>query len=433
MKQVNTGLLLLIILFSCKKQEVSKQDDYLQEVKTSLMDSLSSGDYAKLDFPHAVAGKVDSVGLFFIKIPFKEKKPEQDFVIAKTNAAGLLTSGKIVHLEGNLKKTKWEGSISISSLDRHIVLSSAVENGHITAFHPHANLRAAVVPDEDIMPEFIICYTISSSSAGIDWSAWMQVQSLFYGIPYDFGGNYYSNIGGGGGGSGTGGSNLGQDGLHYDHPIRIDEESFGDDPSIEVEKYVGCFDKIPDAGATCSIEIFTDIPVDSDPNKIFDINSGSPGHCFIQLKKSNGSEGVLQNLGFYPKSGFKVSLTNAPVDAKFVDDGGHEYNASLKMVFSPADLRSTLTEILYMKNMKYDVDNFNCTDWALNVFNKSRTNKLEIPLYDIPGNVPSSGTQMPQGLYNKLKQMKATGDPEAANITIDILKGWVASSTGPCN
>ena len=59
--------------------------------------------------------------------------------------------------------------------------------------------------------------------------------------------------------------------------------------------------------------------------------------------------------------------------------------------------------------------------------------KLDIPLYDIPGNVPSSGTRMPQGLYNKLQEMKVSGHPEAKNINIGFQKGWVARSTGPCN
>ena len=85
------------------------------------------------------------------------------------------------------------------------------------------------------------------------------------------------------------------------------------------------------------------------------------------------------------------------------------------------------------KSVKYDIDDYNCTDFALNIFNKCRTEKLKIPLYNIPGNYPSMGTSTPQGLYHTLKQMKSSGSPESENITIDIYKGWVASSTGPCN
>jgi hypothetical protein len=126
-------------------------------------------------------------------------------------------------------------------------------------------------------------------------------------------------------------------------------------------------------------------------------------------------------------------LTNAPIDGKFVDNGMHEFNASFKMNLSPQNFNSTLTEMLYLRNMKYDIDNFNCTDWALNVFNKTRTDKLEIPLIDIPGNVPSSGSRTPQGLYLKLREMKNANHPEAANIDMMFMKGWTAYSDGPCN
>ena len=89
-------------------------------------------------------------------------------------------------------------------------------------------------------------------------------------------------------------------------------------------------------------------------------------------------------------------------------------------------------EMLRTKNNKYDIDNYNCTDWAMDVFNAAGGN-LQIPLYDIPGNVPSIGTRMPNGVYNKLKEMKAANQPQAANINIGFVKGYAGNSTGPCN
>jgi hypothetical protein len=79
--------------------------------------------------------------------------------------------------------------------------------------------------------------------------------------------------------------------------------------------------------------------------------------------------------------------------------------------------------------MQYDIDNYNCTDWALAVFNKQGYG-LDIPLYDIPGTYPSAGTSMPQGIYNKLQQMKNSGDPHADKIQIGFYKGYVTSSDG---
>jgi hypothetical protein len=62
-----------------------------------------------------------------------------------------------------------------------------------------------------------------------------------------------------------------------------------------------------------------------------------------------------------------------------------------------------------------------------------RTNKLEIPLYGIPGSQMTQASRTPQGLYHKLQQMMNSNHPEKANITIGIVKGYAGGSTGPCN
>lgn len=203
---------------------------------------------------------------------------------------------------------------------------------------------------------------------------------------------------------------------------------------IDINTYLKCLSKIPDGGSTCSIEIFSDIPVDKDPNKLFNWQTQSPGHTFLQLKKTNGNQSVMQNIGFYPLTGWKTILTTAPIDGKFVDNGEHEFNASLKMNLTPEELRKALDEINYLSGfVKYDIDDFNCTDFALEVFNSARiSNPLEIPKYDIPGGMAPDGTNTPQGLYNKLKSMQQSGI-ESENITIPGVKGFVADSNGPCN
>lgn len=288
-----------------------------------------------------------------------------------------------------------------------------------------------------MLPEVIVI-GYRESSGGISYSDWISLQGMFGG---GGGGGYYSPAGeysGGGGnyGGGNGGYSGGGGGgsVHQVPPIQIDFENQGENPAIDIETYLKCFANIPDAGAVCSIEIFADIPVDKDPNKLLNLSTASPGHTFIQIKKTNGTQSVMQNIGFYPKSGWKTALTPAPVDGKFVDNGGHEFNASFKMDLTPAQLQSA---IIRMQNLarfiKYDIDEYNCSDFALDVFNEGRVDKLDIPLYDIPGSITGGGTRTPQGLYNKLKSMQQSGSAEASNISIPGYKGWVASSNGPCN
>jgi hypothetical protein len=193
------------------------------------------------------------------------------------------------------------------------------------------------------------------------------------------------------------------------------------------------FNGIADAGAICSVELLTDIPVDNDPSKLFNWNTESPGHTFLQLKKSNadGTQVIVQNIGFYPKSTWKNILDANPVDSKVVNDGYHEFNASLKMKLSTTAFSSVLGKIKELSNMKYDMDEFNCTDFALEVFNYVRT-PLQIPQYAVPGTIGTNATNTPQGLFVKLRDMKASGDREAANISLPGVKGWVADSKGPC-
>ena len=103
------------------------------------------------------------------------------------------------------------------------------------------------------------------------------------------------------------------------------------------------------------------------------------------------------------------------------------------MDLTPANLKTTLNKMISLKDIKYDIDTWNCTDWALEVFNATRNTPLEIPLYSIPGSNPPTGSATPQGLYNKLNQIKTRNLPEANNVIVGILMGWVADSKGPCN
>jgi hypothetical protein len=66
----------------------------------------------------------------------------------------------------------------------------------------------------------------------------------------------------------------------------IDFEPSEELNAINVEKFLKCFSNVPDNGATCSIEILTDLPVDSEPNTFFNWQTGSPGHTFLQITKT---------------------------------------------------------------------------------------------------------------------------------------------------
>lgn len=446
MKHTLLIVMALILFVGCQKDLQSPSDSYVERVRKDLQDSLSKADFQALDFSRAARSSVDSVGLYFLRVPFKEMKQNEDFVMVQTTKTGIIQKGNIVHLQGKIDDystgsgtTKtWNGNISLASLDRKSLFQSPIQNGYVTAFHQQNRYRTGShEPEGKAMPEVIITYTIPSSGGGFSWSTWFMLQLPGWGNSGG-GGSYYSDFSGGGssggsgGYSGSGGAASPGDGVHADPVILVDRETQDEFQPIDIEKFINCFNAIPDAGATCSIEILADIPVDSDPNKIFNYQSKSPGHTFLNIRKSNGTRSVSQNIGFYPKNGWKTVLTNAPIDGKFVNNELHEFNCGFKLNITPAQLNLAIMEMLKTKNIKYDIDNFNCTDWALDVFNAAGGN-LKIPLYDIPGNYPSVGTRMPNGVYNKLREMKNSNDPRAAGITIGIVKGFAGNSTGPCN
>ncbi|MFL5738908.1 MAG: hypothetical protein ACJ75B_01720 [Flavisolibacter sp.] len=433
----------LCFLICCKKEINRSSSLYLSRVEESLKDSLDQSTYAKLDFSRVVLSKVDSADLFVLRIPYKSESPRSDFIALRTSAAGRILAGTLVHLEGkNVEQTEgerkrqsFEGMISLSSLDGRNRMTSEIYNGYIQVYHAKTLTRTTSMQAPDVLPEVIVVAYVHDS--GLSFSDLMLLQSFFF----DSGdrgdsniSNYYTSLDGGYGGNGmyVGGGGAGNGGITMDDPVLIDVDTYADHPAINITDYLKCFDNIPDVGATCSIEILTDIPVDNDPTKLFDWKTESPGHTFLQLRKSNGNQFALQNIGFYPKSNWKEVLNADPVDSKFVDDGGHEFNASLKMSLTPFQLKEIINKIRSMApGLKYDTDEFNCTDFALEIFNYVRT-PLEIPRYSVPGGIGTNATRTPQGLYVKLKQMKDGRDSEANNISIGFLKAWVTSSDGPC-
>ena len=462
MKHLLSVIVLSFILFSCKKEILERFDvnHSFNSIKLQLKDSMSTEDFQQLDFKNTVRDKFEKAAFSFLRIPFLSKSIKTDFVLLKVETEGTFSAGKIFNIikdeQGLSKKilNKYSGTINIQSLERKLLTSSFITNGYVDAFHVKNNTAQSkeAVVEIPLMPEVIIVCTIPGSGGGSS-SDYYNLQSLLSsgggggGSNSPMGGSsaggnqnsggYYSNSGYGGGGNVPAGGTLsgGEGTLINKYPLLIDFELIENLPAIDINKYLKCFSSIPDDGAICDIQIMTDIPVDKDPGKFFDWTNGSPGHTFLKLTKTNGSQSMQQNIGFYPVTGWKNILTPAPTDSKFVDNAGHEFNASLSMNLTPEKFQSTLTHILYLSHfIKYDIDDYNCTDFALEIFNYRRgSDKLTIPMYDIPGGMAPTGTATPQGLYIKLKALKESGGADASKITLPGYKGFAGRSNGPCN
>lgn len=224
----------------------------------------------------------------------------------------------------------------------------------------------------------------------------------------------------------------------------IDEVEIDDsesEPSEDIVKIFNCFNQIPDAGATFSIKLCSDVPMNNHPRALLDY-TGSPGHTFLVLTKSNGANSVTKSFGFYPTSG-KKSLGLEPISSKIVNDKEHEINASIEMnALSLASFNTIKTWSIALANSDYDLDNFNCTDYALLIFNSIRGNNpivLDPVAFIIQGPalqppVPVLIPNTPQMLYKELDEMKQNNSPDAPNIILQTDRNYKSpNTTGGCN
>lgn len=428
MKTIVYILTASILLFSCKKSELTNpENQYVSQIRSLLKDSLSTADYAAVDFA-SIRTSALSQGGKVTRLGFTGKKILHDFIVIREDKTGAITQAGIVHLEGSISspntgaRPSFNGRIEASTLKREIKASSVINNGFVMSLHAAkvgtnaVGVNMAACPDCTI-PEVIV--SSSYSGSGISWGAWMSFLAMFGGGGW---GNEYMMIdygGGGGGGGNTSGD-----------VVTIDMEAPENKPAIDPKKYMDCFGNIPDNGATCTITIASDIPVDGQPDKFFNWSDASPGHTYIELYKAGSSGGIVsQNIGFYPNSSWKV-VAGTNISSKIGDDAGHEYNARYTISVSPAQLQAAINAVNTYSSHEYNISTFNCADFSLAVFNAAGGN-LTIPKYQIPGYPNgSTGSNTPQGLYNKISDLAFAGNP---NAQTNGNKAYGGLSNGPCN
>jgi len=433
---------LCICIFSCTKPEknspalLSESDtssikiEYLKKIKKDLKDSLYLNDFNYIDFRQVYRSMDAQKKNYYLRLGFIDKNISEDFILLFTDSSGNIKRGRIVHVEKEIVKdsTSSKYTFKLSTLNRKKVNYLVNKKISDNSGQLLADDEGAI--GEQILPTVVVTAYVYSYEDFYIWSNWFLYDAL----------SGDESLGGGGGPN-ENTYTYGQEELkpkgYSDPDILSDvitEISFEDDtnPAIELEKYVKCFSNLPDDGATFEISIFADLPVNSDPYKLFDLSTGATGHAFVQLKKTYNGTVIQQNIGFYPSTGWKSIEANAPVNSKLVDNAGHEFNASLTVSVDATHFQSAVNAALYEGKAKYDIDNNNCTDFALNVFNAAAPLLLSIPLYHLPGGMYGEFSNTPQGLYNQLKSLSSKGGYEGGNIEIPGVLGIVGDSNGAC-
>jgi hypothetical protein len=201
-----------------------------------------------------------------------------------------------------------------------------------------------------------------------------------------------------GGGSGFNTTGIGVDFEFYyggDDGIKIDD----------MKKFFSCFGTVPDNGAKYSMTICVDIPVDNDPSQSH--NGRNPGHVFISLQKENGNSKITKCVGFYPVYE-NLSISMQAIASKTKDNGGRGYDASMTMNnISAEDFQKAQNMAIFLSNVPYDLNEFNCTNYALGIFNSIRDNPITVPDWNEYNN---NWGATPVGLFKVLSSMQSDGN-----------------------
>jgi hypothetical protein len=450
MKKYISILLLSVVIFSCKKESSSSvvprpwipSSSYLSNVNAYLKTNLADSDYAAIDFNNSIISKQPAG--WFLRIAFLHKLIAREFILLQTDSAGNVSAGKFVHILRDTAVQKvFNGTIATESIYHSEKHSSVIENGttvlELAPVDDDPDDDDSKLPDpcSDCLPEVVVIGYApggGGGSGGISYADYLSLTSLIgtgnNPVPVTPGGTYsgiYSPLNGTGSGSGDSPSGGNAPGPKPSVDVTINYETDASKPGIDVSAYMKAFSTIPDAGSTCSVTIYTDLPVDDNPSYIFNILTGATGHCFIQLSKTNGTQTVTQIIG--KTSSKALAVLAFPVAGKIIDNSLHKYNASLTMNITPAQLTTEINAVLAIGNTpSYNMWDNNCVDYALGILNAVRPgNPLNVGMSIDPST--DEAYQTPQSLYIALQNLKGANGPDAANITMDVVKN-AGVSTG---
>lgn len=442
---MKTHTFILVVLASllfaqCKKETVAPVPGatatFLLQAQQFVQQKTSPADYGQLDWERAKVYQQNGVNQM-VRVPLLGKTHPWQRAVYLTYANGSF-SGNYFELVNNTITTvsldKERECVAPLSADGRLGGYRVYEKGQLIA--QNTAMRNAVY----IIRPPVIIYDIN-------YGLYYLIETLGLGQ----GGNGEM----GNAPSGTvnylgaipdGGELVGQGGGGGVEIIEMELDSSASKPAVDIKKLFKCFDAVPDfPGTVYTMKLCTDIPANGDPNMPWVLRGFNPGHSFVIITKTNGSNSVTQAFGFYPIDGKENITSQSPVTSKIIDDKYHEINASIEITnLDPMAFRQIrlYAEDIFSKR-QYDIINFNCSNFAIDLFNLARPSSNQIEVEPFHANV-SQGIisppviwvipKSPQGLFKELKRMKDANAPDAPNIIIQNTHNYRAPQTnGECN
>lgn len=431
-------IFLIVFISSCQKsvQNLNKLDSeevFFTTVREKIATAFIDEDLADLDYSRIVKSKLIN-GRYYVRIAYKGRSVSEMYLSIITNSELGIMEASVVEISGLKKPNILSARISdiVFDVKRRNLFDKKIDfyrvkNGYslkINTWGLRSDSEEA--PDTDVNQDFL---------------------PENYLPPVIVVGYIHSDFGGGGGGftffigtpgiEGGGGSQVAQtyDPVTGDVGNQLLEIEFPmPKPKADLKKLLSCFSGVSSYGnVSYSVKLCADLPVNSNSNAYFN-SSLSPGHSFLTLSKVNGDQQITQSVGFYPGDNGEVN--------QIKDNGLNEFNASITMNLNEAQFKVLLQQLELLSNRVYSLNDFNCTDFALQAFNSIRSNPIAVSEMEIYVGYPGvnssvvaafSGTS-PQSLFNKLNELKNAGGVESANILIDRTHNSKAPlGHGECN
>lgn len=165
-----------------------------------------------------------------------------------------------------------------------------------------------------------------------------------------------------------------------------------------------CFDKGHDHNCY-SISLCADVPDNSKPQKVY--AKKEPGHVFLILTMFDTvchSDAVHMVFGFYPRRPAS-SVIFKNVRCEIVDNSNRDYDVRVEKNLSAFEFESLLDNAVIFAQKKYNLNRYNCYNYALDVFNSlPGIEKLPVSTIRFPFIAGKGGS--PCCLYRDLEKLK---------------------------
>ncbi|AMC10242.1 hypothetical protein Lupro_02785 [Lutibacter profundi] len=178
-------------------------------------------------------------------------------------------------------------------------------------------------------------------------------------------------------------------------------------PILDLNDFLKCINK--NIGAT--ITIYVDQPFAN--SDVIASPLDKAGHSFISINQN----GNVSTFGFYPNG---HATPYSPTQSSAIgDDSGHSYDVSISFNVAPSVLQNIM-EYSYNYNPIYDLNSYNCTDFAIEIGNMAG---LSLPdcyqpwINDGGGSNPATfGQYIRNNLNNNSIVKNITGGTSPINI-----------------